>query len=434
MDEYALQFSASAADAEGCGQNTDSDSKKLRTDEKQTDNRDQNVAVADELPTLNSMFGFAASWGRKLQSELQLDGFVDQVKKQSEEVAKAYSQDISEFAQAVRTGAVRGMDELSTRFNQLKADLETEANADKSTTDVERGVQTNTRKSSVFETLKKQQEKTKRLMNRLGTDLEDLLRDAIVIEAPGSASTEEQRNAARKIIYDRRMAQLAAIQESESTYLTEPQHTTVTTPASATKESSPKDEDNVDTDALTKKAQQTGDYDKFAMELSLNDKKDEMAQLLEANPAMADIYKRIVPDKVSETEFWTRYFYHVWRVEQEEIRRKNLVEAAVAATEEEEFNWDMDDDVDVSDVTNTSSKMESRNGDKHGSDSKADAKLAAESVPKTETASKTVDKTEDPSATESAKDDNAAKPSLEKRTEKKAGNNAEDDDAWDEWE
>ncbi|KAJ2798782.1 hypothetical protein H4R20_004693, partial [Coemansia guatemalensis] len=406
-----------------------------RTDEKQIDNRDQNVATADELPTLNSMFGFAASWGRKLQSDLQLESFVDQVKKQSEEVAKAYSQDISEFAQAVRTGAARGIDELSTRFNQLKTDLETEANADTSTTDAERAVQTNAERSSVFETLKKQQEKTKRLMSRLGTDLEDLLRDAIVIEAPGSASTEEQRSAARKIIYDRRMAQLAAIQESESTYLTDPHTSAVATPGSTTKDISPDDEEKAETDVAGNKAQQTADYDKFVAELSLDDKKDEMAQLLEANPAMADIHKRIVPDKVSEIVFWTRYFFHVWKVEQEEIRRKNLVEAAVAATKEDEFSWDMDDDVDASGVNGQSKEMESKDGDKHVSDSKAaDTKSATESASKTEAAAETVDKTEGSSATEATKDKDAAKPSQEKNSEKKAGSNAEDDDAWDEWE
>ncbi|PIA16235.1 hypothetical protein COEREDRAFT_8648 [Coemansia reversa NRRL 1564] len=429
MDEYALQFSTGAADAEGCGQNNDSASKTLRTEEKQTNDKEQNATETD-LPTLNTMFGFAANWGRKLQSELQLESFVDQVKKQSEQVAKAYSQDISEFAQAVRTGATRGIDELSTRFNQLKNDLETEGNVDENTPVAERTVQTNLEKSSVFETLKKQQQKTKRLLSRLGTDLEDLLRDAIVIEAPGSASTEEQRNAARKIIYDRRMAQLAAIQESESTYLIDPHTSTDSTPSLVTKDNLSNEEEKSDSDTLTNKKQQINDYDKFAAELSLDDRKDEMTRLLEVNPAMADIHKRIVPDKVSDIVFWTRYFFNVWKVEQEEIRRRKLVEAAVAATKEDEFSWDMDDDGDASGVTSQNKEIESSDGDKN----KADAKLATEPEPKTEAAVKTVDKEDDSSAVEVTKDSDTPKPSQEKSVEKKASSNNEDDDAWDKWE
>ncbi|KAJ2610580.1 hypothetical protein H4S08_003552 [Coemansia sp. RSA 1365] len=421
MDEYALQFSASAADAEGCGQNNSAS--KTLPEEKQT-NKEQKTTETD-LPSFNSMFGFATNWGRKLQSELQLENFVDQVKKQSEEVAKAYSQDITEFAQAVRTGAVRGIDELSTRFNQLKSDLETEGNVNTPGTD-----RNNVEKSSVFETLKKQQQKTKLLMSRLGTDLEDLLRDAIVIEAPGSVSTEEQRNAARKIIYDRRMAQLAAIQENESTYLIDPHASTDVTPSLVTKDNLSNEEEKTNADALTNKEQQINDYDKFAAELSLDDRKDEMRRLLEVNPAMANIHKRIVPDKVSEVVFWTRYFFNVWKVEQEEIRRKKLVEAAVAATKDDEFSWDMDDDADASDVVNQNKEIESSDGDKH----KADAKLATDSGIKTEAALKTVDKEDDSSAVEVTKDSNIVKPSQEKSAEKKASSNDEDDDAWDKWE
>ncbi|KAJ1934243.1 hypothetical protein FBU59_005761, partial [Linderina macrospora] len=89
-----------------------------------------NAAKQDTLPSFSSMFGFAASWGKKLQADLQIDQLVDNVKKQSEEVTKAYKQDITEFAQAVKVGATRGMDELSTRFTHMKTELETELNAD----------------------------------------------------------------------------------------------------------------------------------------------------------------------------------------------------------------------------------------------------------------------------------------------------------------
>ncbi|KAJ1859339.1 BSD domain-containing protein 1 [Coemansia sp. RSA 2703] len=306
------------------------------------------------------MFGFAASWGKKLQAELQLDQFVDQVKKQSEEVTKAYTQDIAEFAQAVKVGAARGMDELSTRFTQIKTDIETEFRDDTSngnprsvestsksgvaedatvTTSGEK-VNSAQQEKSIFsglgkhfqvDALREQQEKAKRMMSKLGADLEDLLRDAIVIEAPGSASTEEQRNAARKIIYDRRMAQLAAIQESEDTYLTDPS----TQP----------------------------EFSEFESTYDFAQNKSRTEGLLNDGSAVAEMRKKLVPGSVSEEEFWKRYFFRAWMVDQEEARRKKLVEAAVAATTEEEFSWDADED----------EKFDERN-DKNAATINADAK------------------------------------------------------------
>ncbi|KAJ2879258.1 hypothetical protein H4R27_005413 [Coemansia aciculifera] len=298
MDGFGYQLQADAAEAEGCLPQSSS-------------------PETDSLPSLSSMFGFAATWGKKLQTDLQLTQLVDQVKKQSEEVTKAYSQDISEFAQAVKVGATRGIDELSTRFTQMKTGLEAEFNDEEG----ERSVAGETEDVGLFGgigrhfqagTLKQQQETVKRLMSKLGTDLEDLLREAIVIEAP--ESTEEQRSAARKIVYDRRMAQLAAIQESADTYLIDP------------------------------RGQVNTGFMEFIGEFSLDDQQDEIEVLRRENPVVTQMHKDLVPEKVAETEFWTRYFYQAWMVDQEENRRKKLVEAAVAAAVEEEFSWDMDED------------------------------------------------------------------------------------------
>ncbi|KAI9500119.1 hypothetical protein BX070DRAFT_66641 [Coemansia spiralis] len=339
MDDFAFQLAADAAEAEKSSSNELSKSP--------TANEGKNGAEAadDSLPSFGSMFGFAASWGKRLQDELQLDQFVDQLKKQSEEVSKAYKEDIAEFAQAVKVGAARGVDELSTRFSQLKTDLETEFrddsnNANSSKTaleeegsradgptgaDVAPGLLQGIGKHFQADAMKQRQERAKRLLGRLGADLEDLLRDAIVIEAPGSSSTEEQKTAARKIIYDRRMAQLAAIQESEDTYLVDPEASQAG--------------DGAKEEAAAK------EYAIFAKEFSLDGRKEEeTAWLLEDNPAMAQLYKRLVPAKIAEVQFWTRYFFRAWLVDQEEIRRKKLVEAAVAATEEEQLGWDLDSD------------------------------------------------------------------------------------------
>ncbi|KAJ2493172.1 hypothetical protein IWW37_000822 [Coemansia sp. RSA 2050] len=295
MDGFGYQLQADAAEAEGCLPQSSS-------------------TEADSLPPLSSMFGFAANWGKKLQNDLHLGQLVDQVKKQSEEVTKAYSQDIAEFAQAVKVGATRGIDELSTRFTQMKTELkeEEEEHGERSVAEEDGGLFGELGRRFQPSALKQQQETAKRLMSKLGADLEDLWREAIVIEAPGS--TEEQRSAARKIVYDRRMAQLAAIQESTDTYLVDPRGLV-----------------------------NTGFMD-FIGEFSLDDKQDEVEALLKENPAVAQMHKDLVPGKVAESEFWTRYFYQAWMVDQEENRRKKLVEAAVASAVEEEFSWDVEDE------------------------------------------------------------------------------------------
>ncbi|KAJ1724221.1 BSD domain-containing protein 1 [Coemansia erecta] len=436
MDGYTAQLQAEAAESEGILPQP-SEPSTPQSGLHTAEGAAGSGSTADSLPSLSSMFGFAASWGKKLQTELQLDQFVDQVKKQSEEVTKAYSQDIAEFAQAVKVGAARGMDELSTRFTQIKTDIETELRED--TGDVksrsadpsskegavegvaeatskekvtpaqqEKGIFSGLGKHFQVDALREQQEKAKRMMSRLGADLEDLLRDAIVIEAPGSASTEEQRTAARKIIYDRRMAQLAAIQESEHTYLSDPS----TQPEFAEFEST---------------------YD-FAQN------KSQVEGLLSDGLAVSEIKKKLVPGSVSEEEFWRRYFFRAWMVDQEEARRKKLVEAAVAATTEEEFSWDADEDdkekegVDKTTTTTTSDvksakasvvsktaqSAESVANDKNGSVS---------AVSPTQTSKDTQAEANITNATTGNKVDTDAAAATTTNTDANA-----DADGWDEWE
>ncbi|KAJ2358715.1 hypothetical protein GGF43_000623 [Coemansia sp. RSA 2618] len=371
MDGFGYQLAADAAEAEGCAPARSSSS----------------TPPNDTLDTaFSSMFGYAAQWGKKLQSELQLDDFVDQLKKQSTEVTKAYSQDLAEFAQAVKTGATRGMDTLSTRLTQLRELDEPQG-------------------------LRAQQERARRVLGRLGSDLEDLLREAIVIEAPGSGSTEEQREQARKIIYDRRMAQLAHMRESEVTYTEDP-----------------KDEE----------------YARFAAEFSVDGRKEEIAGLL-LEPSVADMHGKLVPEQVSESVFWARYFFHAWTVEQEEIRRKKLVEAAVAATAEDEFSWDMDDDDEQKPsheapaaVGADSTKDEDAKPEKDESSSNADDVTSGEDKSKADNKAKVDEKTSDKTKT-----DDKTKADDEIKTNDKVSEAAnptkdskpnDDDDGWDEWE
>ncbi|KAJ2403159.1 hypothetical protein GGI23_000177 [Coemansia sp. RSA 2559] len=404
MDDFAIRLAADAAEAENSSGSPTGETSDPKTT---AETKEQ------EGPTFGSMFGFAASWGKRLQDELHLDQLVDQVKKQSEEVTQAYRDDIAEFAQAVRVGATRGMDELSTRFGQIKAELGAEIQSNKESQDgsaesMEEEQQQQQRGASgssagllqglgrhfQMDALRQRQEKAKRLVDKLGTNLEDLLRDAIVIEAPGSASTEEQRSAARKIIYDRRMAQLAAIQESEETYLVDPKTT-----------NADKTNNGLSFAAFIK------DFD-----LESKQKEEDVASLLKDNPAMAELHKTLVPEKIEDSVFWTRYFFHAWLVDQEEARRKKLVEAAVAATEEDQFSWDLDEESD----TEGPSKKE-----------KKEAKDLAPSTDElTEDGDAKAEKSPEADVEKTQQDTPNDKPAAKARK----GTNDNDDEAWGEWE
>ncbi|KAJ1667058.1 hypothetical protein IW140_002269 [Coemansia sp. RSA 1813] len=427
MDDFTIRLATDAAEAENSaspeGESSGQNRNRTETDE------------GEEGPSLGSMFGFAANWGRRLQNELHLDQLVDQVKKQSEEVTKAYKDDITEFAQAVRVGAVRGMDELSTRFGQIKTDLEAEllSNDDEDEPAQQQGGSANNGKREVggageqpgrsatgllqgigkhfqMDALRQRQEKAKRLVDKLGTDLEDLLRDAIVIEAPGSASTEEQRSAARKIIYDRRMAQLAAIQESEDTYLVDPE---------AKKDATePGKQDNAPNFATFIK-----DFD---LESKQKEGEEGTTGLLKDNPAMAKLHKKLVPEKVEDSVFWTRYFFHAWLIDQEEMRRKKLVEAAVAATEEDQFSWDLEEEEEEEEPSTGEgpSKKEKRDLDTSEAATEDSSNSNAKAEKDTEA---DVEKTQHEKSKEKpAKSDDPPKANK--------GKGADDDDAWGEWE
>ncbi|KAJ2721426.1 BSD domain-containing protein 1 [Coemansia sp. Benny D115] len=411
MDGFTAQLQAEAAEAEG-----------ILPEPSQPSTPHNESAQEAAMPSLSSMFGFAASWGKKLQTELQLDGFVDQVKRQSEQVTKAYTQDLAEFAQAVRVGAAKGMDEISHRITQLKTDMETgdgERNVDGGLLGgiVGRHLQ--------VDVLREQQGKAKRLLARLGADLEDLVRDAIVIEAPGSGSTEEQRTAARKIIYDRRMARMAALEESEDTFLEDPSD--------------------------------MAEYKAFIKDVDTVQNKKEAERLVDENPQLKNMLAKLVPKHVDQEVFWTRYFFRVWMVDQEEIRRRKMVEAAVAASAEDEFSWDMEEDEDEE-----KGKGKEKEGIKEKQVEQSGVEVeSAKAQDIGETAGKVVAEAASEAATPNASASNAAASPVDEKksnasTEKPdsaaaaaaaaatkapkdtqttaAAAKGSDDDAWDEWE
>ncbi|KAG7458082.1 hypothetical protein MATL_G00234400 [Megalops atlanticus] len=77
---------------------------------------------------------------------------------------------------------------------------------------------------------------------------------------------------------------------------------------------------------------------------SLEEKKEEISELMTSSPSIRALYNKMVPAAVSHSEFWQRYFYKVFQVEQEEARRVVLKEMTERSADSEELDWEEEED------------------------------------------------------------------------------------------
>lgn len=72
---------------------------------------------------------------------------------------------------------------------------------------------------------------------------------------------------------------------------------------------------------------------------------------------LQETFDALVPSILSDEEFWTRYFFRVYQIEQEEMRRKALIHGANQT--EEDFSWEDDDDESVAPESKSLEVLES---------------------------------------------------------------------------
>ncbi|XP_059459646.1 uncharacterized protein LOC132189125 [Corylus avellana] len=102
-------------------------------------------------------------------------------------------------------------------------------------------------------------------------------------------------------------------------------------------------------------------YNEWKPGFVMEEKREEIGNLIGENGAVGEIYGKLVPSGVDEESFWTRYFYRVHKLRQVEDARAKLVKRAISG-EEEDLSWDFDDEDGEND--GSESKVESRsNGD-----------------------------------------------------------------------
>ncbi|KAF3457233.1 hypothetical protein FNV43_RR01890 [Rhamnella rubrinervis] len=191
--------------------------------------------------------------------------------------------------------------------------------------------------------------------------------------------------------YSRFEAQVRAIQSDKDTYLEEPED--------------------------------LKNYEDWKSEFALDNKGNEIENLMRENEAIGEIYEKIVPDKIEHESFWCRYFYRVHRLKEAEDARAKLVKRAISGEDDEDLSWDFDDD----DEEEVDDKQE--NDKRSGSASKgessggnAEEEGDAESVRKTERGSSSS------SNGGSCKDSDV---SIVSRPEEGGGEEEEEDLGWD---
>lgn len=85
-------------------------------------------------------------------------------------------------------------------------------------------------------------------------------------------------------------------------------------------------------------------FDAWLSSFSLEERKTEISELLVNSPAIRALYTKMVPVAVSHSEFWQRYFYKVFQLEQEEARRVALKQRAEQTAHSESLGWEEEDE------------------------------------------------------------------------------------------
>ncbi|XP_044280855.1 BSD domain-containing protein 1 isoform X4 [Varanus komodoensis] len=81
-------------------------------------------------------------------------------------------------------------------------------------------------------------------------------------------------------------------------------------------------------------------FEAWLLQFNLEEKKGVISELLVKSPSIRSLYSKMVPVAVSHSEFWQRYFYKVYQLEQEEVRREALKQRAEQSVHSEEPGWE----------------------------------------------------------------------------------------------
>ncbi|XP_061700552.1 BSD domain-containing protein 1 [Syngnathoides biaculeatus] len=98
-------------------------------------------------------------------------------------------------------------------------------------------------------------------------------------------------------------------------------------------------------------------FDNWLSSFSMEDKKGEISELLVSSPSVRALYTKMVPAAVTHLEFWQRYFYKVFQLDQEEARRVALKQRAEQTAHVETLDWEEEEEDDFLGTASSSSSQ-----------------------------------------------------------------------------
>ncbi|KAK7303198.1 hypothetical protein RJT34_14100 [Clitoria ternatea] len=101
-----------------------------------------------------------------------------------------------------------------------------------------------------------------------------------------------------------------------------------------------------DVNTYLEEPEDLGNFDEWKLGFELDEKKEEIRNLIAENAVVEEIYVEVVPNKTDHESFWSRYFYRLHKLKQAEETRVKLVKRAISGDEEDDLSWDFDDDDD----------------------------------------------------------------------------------------
>ncbi|KAG9570123.1 BSD-domain-containing protein, partial [Aureobasidium melanogenum] len=164
---------------------------------------------------------------------------------------------------------------------------------------------------------------------KFGTNIKSFLRDAVTVTAPSTSSDstevlfETNDAEGKRVIHSSRFdAQLHVIHTSAQSFTSDPD---------------------------------SAEYAEFAKEFDIAAKTDAIAADLEKYPELRRAMEKLVPEKVEYATFWTRYYFLRKVIQEEEVRRREVLKGATQTTDED-LTWGSDDSDDEEDKAPTPTK------------------------------------------------------------------------------
>ncbi|KAG0079477.1 hypothetical protein BGZ90_002512 [Linnemannia elongata] len=175
---------------------------------------------------------------------------------------------------------------------------------------------------STTETLKTNGLLAEQYVNKFGAGMANFINNAVVISPPEEKEVNTTRS--KKMVFDRKAAILEKLRMDPETYTVDPMTTIA---------------DN-DIKGLER-------YKYFLQTFNMAEYQQRISRMLNEYPELKALMNKLVPVEVADEElFWLRYHFRLYEIEEEEKRRKKLVQEVGADLAEDEFTWDDNEDED----------------------------------------------------------------------------------------